>query len=93
MNRTQRAMLRSTKKAMESDRRQKNKDIAQHRELIRYSKGDRGIDKINHCRDINHLSKCIRRDENLLKDGRNDIIIYKKRFADAKKSVKEIIVA
>lgn len=92
MNRTQRAMIRSCKEAAESSRRQKNDTIARRNGLIKKAKGETGYDKSLSNHNIVHLSCCIKKDRENEKALLSDAVVYKKRFAAAKKSAKEFSV-
>lgn len=93
MNRTQRAMIRSCKEAAASSRRQKNDEIKRRNALIEKAKSEEGYDRGLTNGNIQHLSACILKDERNKKAMLSDVVVYKKRFAAAKKSAKEITVA
>lgn len=92
MNRTQRAILRSCKEAAASSRRQKNDTIQRKRELQITGRKESGEDRKLVNRNINHLSECIKRDERNKRSLRDDVILYKKRFADAKPKKEDKVV-
>ena len=80
MNRTQRAIIKAQKEAISISKRQKNNDI----------QALRNIKENEHSK--KHMKECIKKDLRNEKAFSSDIILYKKRFADAKTAKEKLVV-